>query len=61
MKLTIEYNDPGKIMLKGYSIVRNRSGKVLTDPDQASEGEELDVSMAKGSLAVKAMKKERDR
>ncbi len=61
MKLTIEYNDPGKIMLKGYSIVRNRLGKVITDPDQAGDGEELDVSMAKGSLAVKALKKERDR
>lgn len=58
LKLTIEYNDPGKIMKRGYSVVRNKGGKVIMDPADVSGGEELDVDLAEGRLAVKALSKE---
>ena len=60
MRLTLEYNDPGKIMKKGYSVVRDESGKVIMDAHTVSDGQKLNIDLAEGRLAVRALAEESD-
>ena len=58
MKVVLESNDPGRIMKRGYSVVKDRSGKIVSDASFVEKGQELEVDLAKGKLAVKALSKE---
>ena len=58
MKLTLEYNDPRKIMDKGYSIVRDQNGNVLRDGSSVSQGDRIAVELAKGSFDAEVLPKE---
>ena len=55
MKVVLESNDPGLIMKRGYSIVKDTDGKVITDAAQVSDGQELEVDLASGKLGVKTL------
>lgn len=58
LRVVLEANDPGRIMKKGYSVVRDGSGNIVTDADLVEEGQDLTVDLAKGKLAVKTLSKE---
>jgi exodeoxyribonuclease VII large subunit len=44
-KLTLE---------RGYAVVRNLEGGVITDPKSAAKGQKLRVTLSKGDLGVTA-------
>jgi exodeoxyribonuclease VII large subunit len=44
-KLTLE---------RGYAVVRNLDGGVITDPKSAAKGQKLRVTLSKGDLGVTA-------
>ena len=58
MKLTLEYNNPRKIMDKGYSIVRDENGKVLRDGSSVSQGDRVAIELAHGSFDAEVLQKE---
>ncbi|MBR3146732.1 MAG: exodeoxyribonuclease VII large subunit [Eubacterium sp.] len=60
MRLTLEYNDPSKIMKKGYSVVRDVSGRVIMDAEDVSEGQKLDIDLARGRISVRTLEEESD-
>ena len=41
---------PLATLKRGYSISRNMSGEIITSSSQLSKGDELDVTLSKGSL-----------
>ena len=57
MKLVLESNDPELIMKRGYSIVKDKEGRVVRSASAVSDGQELDVELAEGSLGVKTISK----
>jgi exodeoxyribonuclease VII large subunit len=50
--------DPTAVLGRGYSITRNAAGEVLRDASQASEGERVFTTLARGSLQSKVKKRE---
>ena len=61
MKMTLEYNDPRKIMKKGYSIIRDENGHVVKDADSVETGQTLTADLEKGRLKAEVVSKESDR
>ena len=61
MKMALEYNDPRKIMEKGYSIIRDENGRVVRDADSVEKGQILTADLEKGRLKVETVSKESDR
>ncbi|MBR2546951.1 MAG: exodeoxyribonuclease VII large subunit [Eubacterium sp.] len=59
MKVLLESNDPGLIMKRGYSIVRDADGKVIRSSDEVDVGQELEVDLSDGKLGVKAISADR--
>jgi len=49
---------PLKILDRGYAVVFDPSGKLLTDVSQVSVGDTLNVRLARGSLDAEVVKKE---
>lgn len=52
MKLVLESNDPELIMKRGYSVVKNKEGKVIRSSVEVTVGQDLDVDLASGRIAV---------
>jgi exodeoxyribonuclease VII large subunit len=52
----LESLSPRAVLSRGYAIVSNASGKVLTDPADVADRERLSVRLAAGSLSVRAEK-----
>lgn len=48
----LESLNPSRILQRGYSIVRRRSGEIVVDPATVHTGETLDVRAARGPYAV---------
>ena len=48
---------PQSTLDRGYSVVRDDSGRVITDPTSVPAGAKLMVKLAKGDLAVTADQK----
>ena len=48
----LESLNPSRVLQRGYSIVRRRSGEIVVDPAAVSAGEPLDVRAARGSYGV---------
>ena len=48
----LESLNPSRVLQRGYSIVRRRSGEIVVDPAMVSAGEPLDVRAARGSYGV---------
>ena len=48
----LESLNPSRVLQRGYSIVRRRSGEIVVDPAAVSAGEALDVRAARGSYGV---------
>lgn len=55
MKMILEYSDPRKIMEKGYSIVRDDNGNIVTKAESVKEGQELGIELSEGKLRVKTV------
>ena len=49
----LEALNPQRVLGRGYSIVQQENGRVVSDPAQLQAGERLRVSAAEGSYAVK--------
>jgi exodeoxyribonuclease VII large subunit len=54
----LSHLNPQAVLERGYSIVRDKSGHILTDSRQIAHGEEIAVILAKGSLDAKVFKRE---
>lgn len=52
MKVVLESNDPGLIMKRGYSIVRDADGKVVRSASDVEVGQELEVDLSEGKIGV---------
>ncbi len=48
----LESLNPSRVLQRGYSIVRRKSGEIVVDPAAVSAGESLDVRAARGSYGV---------
>jgi len=48
----LESLNPSRVLQRGYSIVRRRSGEIVVDPAMVSAGEPLDVRAARGTYGV---------
>ena len=55
LRLVLESNDPELIMKRGYSIVKDTDGNVVTAASDVSDGQELEVDLASGSLTVQTI------
>ena len=55
MKLVLESNDPQQIMKRGYSIVKDKQGRVIRAASDVRPGDELDVDLAEGRIGVKTV------
>jgi exodeoxyribonuclease VII large subunit len=44
---------PVKILERGYAIVQDESGRILTDADQVTTGADVQVRLARGKLAAR--------
>ena len=55
LRLVLESNDPELIMKRGYSIVKDTDGNVVTAASDVSDGQELEVDLANGSLTVQTI------
>ncbi len=55
MKVLLESNDPGLIMKRGYSIVKDTGGNVIRAAKDVNDGQELEVDLAEGKLSVKTI------
>jgi len=49
--------DPAAVLARGYSITRDASGRVLTDPAQVAAGETVATTLARGWLESEVRKK----
>ena len=58
MKLVLESNDPQQIMKRGYSIVKDKQGRVIRAASDVRPGDELDVDLAEGRIGVKTVSTE---
>jgi len=45
---------PQSTLDRGYSVVRSEDGSVITDPNQAASGAELNITLAKGEIKATA-------
>ncbi|HET9742966.1 MAG TPA: exodeoxyribonuclease VII large subunit [Terriglobales bacterium] len=54
----LEGLSPLKVLERGYAVVFDPAGKPLTDAQRVSNGDELDIRLSRGSLAVKVLKTE---
>lgn len=43
---------PLKVLTRGYAIVQNKSGKVITSKDQVSKGEHVSITLSDGILSA---------
>ncbi len=50
--------NPRAVLARGYSIVRNQAGDLLTDSRQATEGEAIAVTLAQGQLRARVIELE---
>ncbi|MCD8073004.1 MAG: exodeoxyribonuclease VII large subunit, partial [Alistipes sp.] len=55
MEQAVEGRDPRKIMALGFAVVR-MGGKVLTDASRAAGGDDIEVTLGRGSLWAKVGK-----
>ena len=58
LKIVLESNDPERIMQQGYSIVRDKDGKVVKSAESVAVGQELCVQLSEGGLMVSTLSKE---
>ncbi|HWC15873.1 MAG TPA: exodeoxyribonuclease VII large subunit [Terriglobales bacterium] len=54
----LEALSPLKILERGYSVVFDPAGKLVTDSGQVSVGDELNVRLARGTLDARVVKKQ---
>ena len=55
--LYLEENNPTAVLDKGYSVLEDASGRVITSVAQVSEGEDYSVVLKDGRVRIKAMEK----
>lgn len=46
------YNDPRKIVSKGYTLVRNADGKVVGNASDVTSGESIEIEFRDGKVAA---------
>ena len=44
--------DPQRVVERGYSVVQTLAGELLTDPRQLSRGQQVQLTMARGTAEV---------
>lgn len=49
----LQHLNPAQVLERGYSVVRNQAGKVITDSAQISIAEQIDVTFARGAVDVR--------
>ncbi len=54
----LDHLNPRAVLARGYSIVRNQAGDLLTDSRQATEGEAIAVTLAQGQLRARVIELE---
>ncbi|MGH9127772.1 MAG: exodeoxyribonuclease VII large subunit [Acidimicrobiales bacterium] len=52
---TLDALDPGRVLARGYAVVRSASGVVVREPGQVGVGERLEVTLARGSLSAEVL------
>ena len=53
MNGNLQHLNPARVLERGYSVVRNRAGNVVTDSAQISIAEQIDVAFARGTADVR--------
>jgi exodeoxyribonuclease VII large subunit len=54
----LNLSDPARVVERGFSVLRNRSGKAIRHPDDAPEGTELTAQLKGGRLGLRSTGKE---
>ncbi len=49
----LRHLDPHAVLGRGYSIAKDRTGRVVRDAAEVAPGDSLDITLARGELAVK--------
>lgn len=52
LQASIEHLAPTRILSRGYSLVRNERGLLVTRSNQVASGESLDITLAEGGIVV---------
>ena len=52
LQSSLEHLDPGRVLERGYSVVRNARGEVVTDATRLAAGDSLDITLAQGGALV---------
>jgi exonuclease VII large subunit len=62
IKVSLEALSPRNIMKKGYGIIRDSGGKIITDANDVNVSDEIDIIMQNGELLteVKEIRGEKD-
>ena len=56
LQVALSSIDPSAVLSRGYSITRNAAGEVLRDASNATEGEELTTTLARGAVRSKVIR-----
>jgi exodeoxyribonuclease VII large subunit len=53
LRSSLAHLDPGRVLERGYSVVRDAKGAVVTDAGQLAAGDRLDLTLARGGALVR--------
>ena len=45
--------DPGRVMARGFSVVRDASGALVTDSERVSVGQTLEIEFSRGGASTR--------
>jgi len=58
---TFSLTNPGLKLKQGYSITRNKNGKIIKDVSDVFEGEMMNIELSKGSMSASVLSIQHDR
>lgn len=53
LQMSLGHLDPSRVLSRGYSVVRDGQGRVITNSDQIGPGSALDITLAEGGALAK--------
>lgn len=56
LEMQLNMLNPERTLARGYAIVQNHDGTILTSPNELHDGQSLEIKLAKGSATITAQK-----
>ena len=60
LQQSLQHLDPGRVLARGYSMVRDEHGRIIVDSAQIAVGARLDVGFARGWARAEVTEKGKD-